>query len=67
METVGKVVSRYEFSSENHFANWILKIHKNNILQLLRTKKSKEYNFQFVDFNNWEDEAKEFGDDELEA
>lgn len=66
METVGKVVSRYEFSSENHFANWILKIHKNNILQLLRTKKSKEYNFQFVDFNNWEDEAKEFGDDELE-
>lgn len=66
METVGKVVSRYEFSSENHFANWILKIHKNNILQLLRTKKSKEHNLQIVDFSNWENEAKEFEDEELE-
>jgi RNA polymerase sigma factor (sigma-70 family) len=66
METVGKVVSRYEFNSENHFANWILKIHKNNILQLLRTKKSKEHNLQIVDFSNWEIEAKEFEDEELE-
>ena len=66
METVGKVVSRYEFSSENHFANWILKIHKNNILQLLRTKKSKEHNLQIVDFSNWENEAKEFEDEEFE-
>jgi len=66
METVGKVVSRYEFSSENHFANWILKIHKNNILQLLRTKKSKEQNLQIVDFSNWENEAKEFGDEDFE-
>lgn len=66
METVGKVVSRYEFSSENHFSNWILKIHKNNILQLLRTKKSKEQNLQIVNFSDWENEAKEFDDEDLE-
>ncbi len=42
MDTVGKVITRYEFTSENHFGNWLFKIHKNNILQFLRSKKSKE-------------------------
>ncbi|MGN6195355.1 MAG: RNA polymerase sigma factor [Ginsengibacter sp.] len=65
METVGKVITRYEFSSENHFANWLFKIHKNNILQLLRSKKSKEQDIQIVDFNDWENEAKELEDEDL--
>lgn len=65
METVGKVITRYEFSSENHFANWLFKIHKNNILQLLRSKKSKEQEFQTVDLSDWENEAREFEDDDF--
>ncbi|HNP94376.1 MAG TPA: sigma-70 family RNA polymerase sigma factor [Cyclobacteriaceae bacterium] len=59
METVGKVITRYDFSSESHFANWLFKIHKNNVLQLLRRKRSKEQEFQVVDLNDWEKEAKE--------
>jgi RNA polymerase sigma factor (sigma-70 family) len=65
METVGKVITRYDFSSENHFANWLFKIHKNNILQLLRRKRSKEQEFQIVDLNDWEKEAKELEDYEF--
>ncbi|MCZ8354675.1 MAG: sigma-70 family RNA polymerase sigma factor [Cyclobacteriaceae bacterium] len=59
METVGKVITRYEFNSETHFANWLFKIHKNNVLQLLRIKKRKEQQIQIVDFNDWKEEAKE--------
>jgi RNA polymerase sigma factor (sigma-70 family) len=66
METVGKVITRYEFSSENHFANWLFKIHKNNILQLLRTKKRKEQQFQIVDINDWKNEAKELMDESFD-
>ena len=65
MDTVGKVITRYEFTSENHFANWLFKIHKNNILQLLRTKKSKEAQLLPVSFSNWAAEANELGDDDL--
>jgi RNA polymerase sigma-70 factor (ECF subfamily) len=65
MDTVGKVITRYEFTSEKHFANWLFKIHKNNILQLLRAKKSKEAILQPVNFSNWEAEANELGDDGL--
>ena len=36
LDTVGRVVTRYEFKSENHFQYWLLKIHRNNVLQLLR-------------------------------
>lgn len=66
METVGKVITRYEFSSENHFANWLFKIHKNNILQLLRTKRRKEQQFQIVDINDWKNEAKELMDESFD-
>jgi RNA polymerase sigma factor (sigma-70 family) len=66
IETVGKVITRYDFSSENHFANWLFKIHKNNILQLLRSKKSKEQEFQTVDLSDWENEVKELEDDDFE-
>lgn len=66
MDTVGKVITRYEFTSENHFGNWLFKIHKNNILQLLRSKKSKEKDFQFVSFNDWEVEAKQLDDENLD-
>ncbi len=62
IETVGKVITRYDFSSENHFANWLFKIHKNNILQLLRSKKSKEQEFQTVDLSDWENEVRELED-----
>lgn len=65
METVGKVITRYEFSSENHFANWLFKIHKNNILQLLRSKKSKEKQIQMVEYANWENEVNELSDREI--
>jgi len=65
MDTVGKVITRYEFTSENHFGNWLFKIHKNNILQLLRSKKSKEKDFQIVSFNDWAVEAKELDDENL--
>lgn len=65
MDTVGKVITRYEFTSENHFGNWLFKIHKNNILQLLRIKKNKEKDFQIVSFNDWEVEAKELEDENL--
>ncbi len=65
IETVGKVITRYDFSSENHFANWLFKIHKNNILQLLRSKKSKEQEFQPVDLRDWENEVRELEDDDF--
>lgn len=65
MDTIGKVITRYEFTSESHFGNWLFKIHKNNILQLLRSKKNKEKDFQIVSFNDWEIEAKELEDENL--
>lgn len=42
LETVGKVIGRYEFSSEKHFTNWLFKIHKNNTLMAVRAKNAKE-------------------------
>lgn len=67
LEIVGKVITRYEFTSENHFANWLFKIHKNNILQLLRAKKSKDVQLQPVSFYDWQIEAKSWDEDfELE-
>lgn len=66
MDTVGKVITRYEFTSENHFGNWLFKIHKNNILQLLRSKKNKEKDFQLFSFNDWQVEAKELDDENLD-
>jgi len=55
LETVGRVIGRYEFSSENHFANWLFKIHKNNIFQLLRKRKQQQTVIN-VDFSNWVEE-----------
>jgi len=66
METVGKVITRYEFTSDTHFANWLFKIHKNNILQLLRVKKRKEQQIQIVDFDGWKGEAKELEGESLD-
>ncbi|MEO6452623.1 MAG: sigma-70 family RNA polymerase sigma factor [Ginsengibacter sp.] len=66
MDTVGKVITRYEFTSENHFANWLFKIHKNNILQLLRSIKRREENVQVFSFNDWKAEAKEFEEEYVE-
>jgi RNA polymerase sigma factor (sigma-70 family) len=65
LEIVGKVITRYEFSSENHFVNWLFKIHKNNILQLLRSKRSKEKLELPVNFQNWENEVKELENEDL--
>lgn len=59
LEVVGKVISRYQFESEEHFKNWIFKIHKNNILQMLRSKKSKEIQLTQFTYDNWENEVKE--------
>ncbi len=65
MDTVGKVITRYDFTSENHFANWLFKIHKNNILQLLRSKKSRAKNFQVVSFSDWVNEVNELEVEDL--
>ncbi|MDF2188328.1 sigma-70 family RNA polymerase sigma factor [Paraflavitalea sp. CAU 1676] len=61
LETVGRVITRYEFTSESHFRNWLFKIHKNNILQILRSQKSKE--LPTVSMQDWIAEAKEDEDD----
>ncbi len=60
LETVGKVITRYEFSSESHFVNWLFKIHKNNVLQFLRSKKRKEHDVKMVELTDWENEVAEF-------
>lgn len=62
LEIVGKVITRYEFSSENHFSNWLFKIHKNNILQFLRAKKRKEKLAIPIDIKDWENEVHEMED-----
>lgn len=59
LETVGKVINRYEFSSDGHFSNWLLKIQKNNILQLLRDKRRKGLKMTAVGFDQWEKEWQE--------
>jgi RNA polymerase sigma-70 factor (ECF subfamily) len=66
LDTVGKVITRYEFTSENHFANWLFKIHKNNILQLLRSIKRREGDVQIFSFNDWKTEAKELEEEYVE-
>ena len=48
LETIGSYINRYSFESEKHFQNWLFKIHKNNILQFLRSKKSKELQLQKI-------------------
>lgn len=65
METVGKVITRYDFTSENHFTSWLFKIHKNNVLQLLRAKKSKEAELHHISFTDWIEEAQDLGDNDL--
>jgi|GEM_PF-607537 len=62
LEAVCKVIDRYQFDSENHFSNWLLKIHKNNILQLIRAKKAKDqivfhYEDWMAEVVQYEDEA----------
>jgi len=61
LESVGKVLNRYEFSSDKHFSNWLFKIHKNNILQLLREKRRKEPHTIPVAFDQWEKEWQDLG------
>jgi RNA polymerase sigma factor (sigma-70 family) len=61
LETVGKVISRQEFASEKHFTNWLFKIHKNNTLMFIRSKRAKEeIEFKTVD---WQEEYAEVEDD----
>ena len=64
--TVGQVIDRYEFNSESHFKNWLFKIHKNNVLQILRTRKNKEQEFKPVSFDEWIIEAEELEDSGLD-
>ncbi|MCO5950525.1 RNA polymerase sigma factor [Mucilaginibacter flavidus] len=61
LESVGKVIERYEFSSESHFKNWLFKIHKNNILQSVRSRKGKE--LLVFEFNDWVNEIKTYDDE----
>jgi len=65
LETVGKVITRYEFTSDKHFDNWLFKIHKNNVLQLIRAEKSKQEEIPIVNFKSWQEEAAELNDEEL--
>lgn len=61
LETVGKVIGRYEFSTEKHFSNWLFKIHKNNNLMFVRSKLAKEeIEFKTVD---WQQEYQEADED----
>lgn len=61
LETVGKVIARQEFSSEKHFTNWLFKIHKNNTLMFVRSKRAKEeVEFKTVD---WQEEYLEAEED----
>jgi RNA polymerase sigma-70 factor (ECF subfamily) len=63
LETVGKVINRYEFQSEKHFLNWLFRIHKNNVLQYLRDVKSKELKTVHFTWEDWENEFTENGGD----
>lgn len=65
LETVGKVITRYEFTSDKHFDNWLFKIHKNNVLQFIRAKNSKQGELPVYNLKNWEEEATELNDEEL--
>lgn len=58
---VGKVIAKNTFLSEEHFKNWLFKIHKNNVLQLLRVKKAAEKRTAEGSFEAWEAEALESG------
>lgn len=59
-ESIGNIITRYQFDSELHFENWIFKIHKNNILQILRKRKN---NIQTVSFDDWATEFSESGEE----
>lgn len=63
LEIVGKVIQRYEFQSEKHFANWVFRIHKNNTLQFLRDVKAKELKTVNFTWEDWENEFEENGGD----
>jgi RNA polymerase sigma factor (sigma-70 family) len=64
LETVGKVIDRYDFSSEKYFTNWLFKIHKNNTLMLLRSKRAKEQ--VIFTLADWQQEYNEASEDDLE-
>lgn len=66
LQSVGKVITRYEFESDAHFKNWIFKIHKNNILQFLRSKKGKE-EVEHFSYNDWVNEVNDFGEDAFDV
>ncbi|UYQ93800.1 sigma-70 family RNA polymerase sigma factor [Chitinophaga horti] len=61
LETVGRVITRYEFMSQAHFLNWLFKIHKNNILGIFRARKNKE--LPMVGLQDWMTESIEDEDD----
>ncbi len=64
LEIVGKVIDRNEFTSERHFQNWIFKIHRNNTLMTIRSKRAKEeVRFQLVDWQQEYADAAEEGDE----
>jgi RNA polymerase sigma factor (sigma-70 family) len=67
LETICKVITRYEFSSEKHFVNWLFKIHKNNILQFLRAKKQKDASLKIINYNDWEKEVRDMGEEEFKV
>lgn len=59
LESVGNIITRYQFDSEAHFENWIFKIHKNNILQILRKRKNE---IQTISYEDWVTESSESGE-----
>jgi RNA polymerase sigma factor (sigma-70 family) len=61
LETVGKVIDRYDFSSEKYFTNWLFKIHKNNTLMTLRAKRAKEK--VVFSLEDWQQEYNEAADE----
>lgn len=59
LETVGRVIDRYEFSSERHFMNWLFKIHKNNTLQFIRKAARQRELLDVVSYEGWFNEPAE--------
>lgn len=66
LQIVGKVITRYDFESEAHFKNWLFKIHKNNVLQHLRSKKASEAPIQYS-YSDWMQEVSELEDDAFDV
>ena len=66
MERAAANINTILFESERHFNNWLFKIHKNNLLLHLRSRKAKEQGLKVTLYANCEVEFAKSGP-ELQA